>query len=236
MTHNNIKNTITFIGPKDPISFNYYHKTGFLMEGKYRFYSLEHWFTFSRAKVFEQHAIAGQLLFTRDRSILQSLKNKLEKLTKNCLEKKYAVHWSKFRSDYMNEAIICLVKSSPSVQNFLRDHQYDYFAINTPNAFWGMGIDKTKFREWEESGKSILEIYQLATSVDENHKPPKNKMGTLWMDVRDAWFEQGLDKVEIVPEQTRQKPNIEPVKQQSQEINRFKFLKECNDDFDEEEY
>ena len=227
------ENNIIFIGTKDPISFTYYHKTGFVMQEIYRFYSLEHWFTYSRAKVFGQDSLAKQLLFTKDRNILQSLKNKLEKLTKNSNEKDRAIYWSKNRTEFMNEAIVSLIESSKDVQTFLKEHRYDFFAVNTPNPFWGIGLTKNDYKTLVDNGANIREIYQQTMiPKDEHSKPPKNKMGTLWMDVRDAWFEQGRDKIELVEPSYKHKPYIEKPREVFDTMNRFKFLK---DELDENE-
>lgn len=232
------ENNIIFIGTKDPISFTYYHKNGFVMQDIYRFYSLEHWFTYSRAKVFGQDSLAKQLLFTRDRNILQSLKNKLEKLTKNSNEKDRAVYWSKNRAEFMNEAIVSLIESSRDVQTFLKEHRYDFFAVNTPNPFWGIGLAKNDFKTSVDDGATVREIYhQAMIPKDEHSKPPKNKMGTLWMDVRDAWFEQGRDKIELVVESPpKPKPYAKP-REVLDTMNRFKFLKDEleNEENEEEE-
>ncbi len=225
---------IVFIGPHDPLSFTYYHKKGFVVQNNYRFYSLEHWFSFIRAKCFGEDNIAMQLAFTKEKSILQNLKNKLETITKNSADKESAVFWAKNRSEYMNEAIIILIHSSQEVQNFLKEHENDLFAVLTPNTYWGIGLSKADVQKRIAVGETQNEIYNSVVfqkTEDGVRKSAKNKMGTLWMDVRDSWFEKGLDKIPFKPP-TRPLPKVEEKKEDLKVENRFNFL--LLDDLEEE--
>lgn len=228
---NNIEQTakngeIIFLDTKYPLSFTYIHKPGFIMHGT-RFSSLEHWSTFCRAKCFKEDYIAEQLKYSPDRSVLNSLKKRLENQTKNSNNKDYTSNWTTNRAEYMHDAIVCLINTSKEVQDFIKKTRYDHYAVTITNTFWGIGLTKLDVQKKLSSGMTAEDIYQEATTNKEDGaKTAKNKMGILWMDVRDAWFDQGLDKK--IPYKKLKEPSKEVQKESTKEtattVNRFQFL------------